>query len=691
MKRVALSPSNQPRVPKSHRVNDGINPRILDGLQNLVTGLGTDRDKTRGTTFVFAEMDKAQLEAAFRSDWIARKIVNIPAQDATREWRTWQSDKADTKLLEEAEKKINLQGKTFQAMFKARLYGGAGLLLGVDQGNLQSPLDETKVGKDGLKFVHAVSRWELAAGPTIWDLSSEWYGQPEYYTRNGGGTSQGEKIHPSRVVRFLGNQVPDITLNPNQGWGDSVLQVTNDAVIAAGMASAGGSQLLHELKMDVIKIPGLSGSLSNKKYEGRLSSRFAAANVMKSLYNILLLDSEEDWERITASLTGLPDSVKLYLLIASGAADIPTTRFLGQSPAGLNATGESDLRNYYDHIGSVQETDVDPAMQRLNTVLIRSATGTAKPEDVTHEWRPLWQIEASAKSTIIQQKAAAYQIDVAAAQIPAEVLRDARINQLIEDGVYPGLDQILEDYGPLGDIEEPPEPGSVIGPDGEPISPSDPKHPNNQVQIDPKTGRPVAANVNAPPNNKKAVGDMAARIRDAEIHTRAVRDATPRSLYVSRRVMNAPDILKWAKGQGIPDLEPAEELHVTIFWTQDKVDWTKVPTDWSPGEQDGNLHIPPGGMRMVDKFGGGLATVILFQSSVLSWRFRSIKDYTGANYDFADYQPHVTVSNKANNLAVDKLQAYQGAIELGPELWQEANSVYFTRDERGNPYKKATV
>lgn len=680
------SPPQNPKVPTSVRMGDSMN---MDSLTNLATGMGiAGKDKSVSTVFAFAEMPKQQLDMAFRGDWVARKAVDIPAKDATREWRAWMSDKKDIGILEEHEKKHNIQRKTYGGLLRGRLYGGGALLLGVNQGTMDKELVVERIGKDQLQFVHVVSKFELSAGETDWDIGSPYYGQPSYYMRAGGDAmNSGQRIHPSRVIRFMGNEVPDVQLA--QGWSDSIIQVIYDAVLAAGSVSQGGAQIVQEMKMDVIKIPELTRSLASKKYERLLNSRFSTANLMKSLYNLLVLDKDEDWERIETDLAGLPDTLKMYLLIASGAADIPATRFLSQSPAGLSATGESDMRNYYDMVKSQQVTEIQPGLRTLDEILIRSALGTTKPGDVIYEWRPLWQVSDKERAEVMKSKADSFNIDVTAALIPPEVLRDARINQLIEDGTYPGLEQILDDYGPLEDIEEEPEPGSVIGPDGKPIPPTDINHPNNQQQVDPKTGEPVAANNNAPPfAKKKAVGDMATRIRDTIGARKAAKqkkdaafaDARPRTLYVSRPVKNAAAIFAHYKKQNIPGLAealPKDELHVTIMWTRSLLDWSKIGEPWDQ-EKDGSLRVPPGGMRMMDRFGPGPGDtlVMLFSSSDLAARHMSIRwsQEDQINVDYPQYQPHISIGKVDPAMTLEQLNAiepYQGEILFGPERFEE--------------------
>ncbi len=95
--------------------------------------------------------------------------------------------------------------------------------------------------------------------------------------------------------------------------------------------------------------------------------------------------------------------VRTFLQVAAGAADIPVTRLLGQSPAGMSATGESDTRNFYDMICARQEIDLRPQLERLDRLILRSAS--VDPSALTFEFRPLWQMDASASATVALQKA----------------------------------------------------------------------------------------------------------------------------------------------------------------------------------------------------------------------------------------------------------------------------------------------
>jgi phage-related protein (TIGR01555 family) len=154
-----------------------------DSLYNLISGLGTDKDPRTGARYRFRLLQRNEIEDAYRGDWMARAIIDAPAEDATREWRAWQANQKQIEAIEELEQNLDIPRKTKQALIRARLYGGAALMMGVDDGREpQEPLNLEKVGKDGLKFVVVMNRYELNAGPRIYNVDSPWYTKPEYYS-----------------------------------------------------------------------------------------------------------------------------------------------------------------------------------------------------------------------------------------------------------------------------------------------------------------------------------------------------------------------------------------------------------------------------------------------------------------------------------------------------------------------------
>lgn len=649
------------------RVVDNRGKVVNDTLENLVTGMGTRLDKTTSTGWVSTFLTRDQVENAFRSDWIARKIIQIPADDATREWRAWQADQDDITAIEELEKDFKMKRKLRDVLMKARLYGGAALVLGVDQGNPEDELIIENVQKDQLKFVHVVTKHDLQVQELNRDVMSPFFGEPLYYQAVTTGTSM--RIHPSRVLRFVGNEIPDITRMDAQGWGDPVLQTCSDAVKAAGTVMQSVAGIISDAQVDVVKIPDLTANLVTSDYEDRLMKRLGTAALAKSMYHMLLLDKDEEWNRITSHLAGLDALLQMYLLIVSGAADIPATRMLGQSPAGLSATGESDIRNYYDRVSTEQNTNISPQIEPLDEILIRSSLGDM-PDGIFYEWNSLWQMTPEQEADLAAKKATTFQIDVNSAVFPPEAMRRARQNQLIEDNVYPGFEQITEEVEMEQDLPEETDPNE------EDIDPANENDPNAEVKkavgdARKKTKRNLWRKPRDwSPGRRGKFSKVKEGAIPKNVQAMFSKDASPRSLYVNRPVLNAKEIIRWYKSQGFETtLQPAD-MHVTIIYSRKFVDWAKAGEAFGENEK-GEIHVRPGGMRLVERF--GQATVMLFASSDLTWRHQDLKYRTEADWDWPDYQPHITISWDADRVDIKKVKPFTGKIILGPERFTEVD------------------
>ncbi|MGO1079686.1 DUF1073 domain-containing protein [Inquilinus sp. CA228] len=412
---------------------------FLDTLSNLVAGLFTGKDKLAHDRFGLVLQDRGQLDAAYRGDWIARKVIDVPPFDMTREWRRWHAAPEQIAAIEAEEARLGVQRKVARTLRLARLYGGAALVLGAGDGDPAQPLPP--LGRGALRYLHVMHRWEITPGEIDRDVLSPGFGEPGWYQVASAGKG-GVRLHPSRVVRLPGAELPDGA--GTDAWGDSVLQAVMDAIRHAGLAAQGVATLIHEAKLDVIRIPQLTQNLAQDGYAKRLVERFTLANTMKGLVNALVIDKEEEWDRKQLSFAQLPEIMQQYLQIAAGAADIPATRLLGQAPAGLNATGEGDIRNYYDRIAAEQRVTLGPALRRLDEALILSALGIRPPE-IRFEWAPLWQLGAGEVAAIGKTKAETSALYAASGLIPPEVLARAVRNQVVEDGLYPGIEAAYGD------------------------------------------------------------------------------------------------------------------------------------------------------------------------------------------------------------------------------------------------------
>ena len=368
----------------------------------------------------------------YRGDWLARKIVDAPADDMTREWRGVAGfSEPQIEALEKLEKQMDLQRKVRHWISKARLYGGAALLLGVDDGNDPSqPLDLEKCGRDCLKYVVLFELMELNAG-CIYNVLDPFYSRPAYYTV---ATPMYEVDPKARSVQtvapppaqkrgFFSNVIPfsvrrnrlhrrtcsahsmqyiqvawsicpatNCLIGGLRQWAgvgaNSVLQTVVDDMQSFTQLNRSVSAMVSDGKLDVVKIPDMALNLTTPGYKNKLIERFALSTQTKSVISALLLDKEEEWERVNTQFSGLPLIMHEFMTLISGAADIPVSRLFGQARGqGLNggstAGGADDLRNYYDNCASKQKNHVALRIVTLDNILMRSALGRKTPTSTT--------------------------------------------------------------------------------------------------------------------------------------------------------------------------------------------------------------------------------------------------------------------------------------------------------------------
>lgn len=355
-----------------------------DGLVNVASGLGTLKAKRSHNFFSYSGFgDWQQLDAAYQTNWLARQIVDVPAEDMCREWRTLKTDTADDIRAEEDRLMIPMMVQ--EASTWSGLYGGAGILMITGQ-DLTKPLNVNRVRKGDLKRVIVFDRYDMSAMMmNTYNVLAENFLMPEFYTITGGG----QQIHWSHFARFNGARLPRRQMQQTQGWGDSDLRKCLEDIMDLVAAKDGIAELMQEANVDIIKREGLSDELASDQ-DDAITQRYALFSQMKSVVQMALLDGDETYDRKTLDLGGVAPVIETFMTWISGAADIPVTRLFGTSAKGMNATGEGDMNNYFNSIRSKQLVRLDPGMRTLDEVLVRSAVGYW-PDDFNYVWNPLQQ------------------------------------------------------------------------------------------------------------------------------------------------------------------------------------------------------------------------------------------------------------------------------------------------------------
>ena len=410
-----------------------------DGWENTITGLGTSRDKRLGT-LIKAPATSAQreiFEFMYAGDDIAAIVADLPANEMVREWfKVNVDDSADNEpgdaegeLRVEAESstddKVNVgkqvaqklddlaaQAMVGEALTWARVFGGGLLFLGVDDGRpLEEPLDKTAI--KSFEFLIAFDRWEVHIETTVQDMGDPRFGKPELYrmqtqTETGIGSMQAQRVHASRFIRFDGVRTTRRRMASNGGWTDSIYIRIIEVLQDFGIAWHGLSHLLQDFAQAVLKMKGLAQAIASDN-DDLVISRMQNMDLCRSVARAIPIDAEnEDFTRVVTPVAGLADLMDRFSLRLSAAARMPVTLMMGMSPAGLNATGESDIRFFYDQIKAEQHKHLKPRLEELVELIFLAKDGPtagAEPENWSITFNPLWQLSDVEQATVRKSQA----------------------------------------------------------------------------------------------------------------------------------------------------------------------------------------------------------------------------------------------------------------------------------------------
>lgn len=380
-----------------------------DGFANLTArmGMGANNVLSDGMyMFNMLTKNRMQLEAMYRGSWIVGQVVDAVAEDMTRAGVTIKGEDDPDRIqeMQASMTKLGIWGALLETIKWGRLYGGALAVMIIDGQKLDTPLDMKTVGKDQFRGLKVYDRWGLQ--PDLNNIIEDGMdaGLPAYYTvvsDPNSGKVTNQRIHHSRVIRQIGIQLPVWQAIVEQHWGESVIERLHDRLVSFDTATAGAANLIQRAHLRTVGIDKLREILAaGGKAEENLITMFHHMRMLQTNEGLTLLDKEDQFQAHSYTFSGLSDMVLQFGQQIAGASGIPLVRLFGQSPSGLNSTGESDLRMYYDNINAKQNNCLREGVMRVLRVLHMSKFGDAAPDNFDFDFVPLWQTSQKEKVEI---------------------------------------------------------------------------------------------------------------------------------------------------------------------------------------------------------------------------------------------------------------------------------------------------
>lgn len=385
-----------------------------DGFQNFVAGIATERDKRMFNDYTpIAQQPKEAVNRMYRGSWLAGKIVDVPADEMTREWlqHSWDGrddNEGGAQAIDDAEEDFDVQTLVNQALKWGSLYGGGAIVIVLRNEDFATPLNLGTVKKGSLQRLHVFDRHDLTCDAEVdRDPNSKNFLKPTYY--NIVRAEKMPRVHWSRVIRFEGRKIDEDSFAGNGYWHDSVLQRCLDSVKDYDGTRAAIATMVWEANVDILSIPGLGAMLAAKDGTAKLTERFLLAAILKSVNRMFLIDGGKDgkagetYTKKEIQFSGVVNVLDKFMMDVSGAADIPITRLFGRAPGGLNATGESDTTNFYDMVRAKQR-QLRQQLKKIYQVLVPSTLGRM-PKNFNFTFNPLWQMSDTDKATVEKTRA----------------------------------------------------------------------------------------------------------------------------------------------------------------------------------------------------------------------------------------------------------------------------------------------
>lgn len=427
-----------------------------DGYVNMMNKYGTSQDS--GSRYFFTSEGKVpdqQLNTLYAENGLFATIIDSPSEEAIKHGTDLGiSDESIKTYITDALDSLDWEENGMTAIKWARLFGGAIIVMLIDDG---APSLEAPLSWDLIRGIHGLMVYGRdMVQPDYNSLynytanNPKKFHKPQFYTVN---TQHGSfRVHESRCLVFRNGILPENT--PYQDyrfWGmpeyPRIKQALREAITSHGFSN----KMLERCVQAVYSMKNLAEELETDEGENRVLTRLRVIDMARGILNSIVVDGEgESYDFKSMSLTGVKDMVEVACNMLSAVTHIPQTILFGRSPAGENATGESDMENYYNYVERIQNLMLRRNLKTLLEVIMRCglATGRFREEpDWKLEFKPLWSMSETEQANIDKIKADTEYVKAQTTQIYVDMqaidATEVR-NKLAEGGEY-SINDIIDE------------------------------------------------------------------------------------------------------------------------------------------------------------------------------------------------------------------------------------------------------
>ena len=397
-----------------------------DGYVNLLNRYGTSQDNSEAYRYASeSQTPDMVLMTHYEQNGLFSKIINIPAEEAVK--KGFKLNIADAAVEDYIQKKVRVlkfSTNAEESLKWSRLFGGALAVMIIDDGvnDLAQPVNWKKAKRIEEIVVYDRSvvtpdYHSMYRGIGVYgEVQRSKFRMPEYY--NVFSIYGTFRVHESRCLIFRNGKMPEkASTADHRFWGVPEYVRIKRALRETITAHGDAGKLLERCVQAVYKTKNLAQMLSTDQGEDDVLRRLQLIDTARGILNSIAIDADgEDYDFKSISLTGVKEVIDSACNMLSALTEIPQTKLFGRSPAGMNATGESDLENYYSFIDKIRESQIKDNLCILIDGIIQVGLNRGELKerpDYELEFEPLWNEKEIDRATIEQMNA---QTDLTRAQ-----------------------------------------------------------------------------------------------------------------------------------------------------------------------------------------------------------------------------------------------------------------------------------
>ncbi|ADP15393.1 phage portal protein [Achromobacter xylosoxidans] len=327
----------------------------------------------------------------------------------------------------------------------ARLTGGGAVVVIAKDGRaLREPLN-----LDGLERLEELKVFTLddvsATDKRYSDPNEANFGIPELYrvrTQTPGAVSAEFFVHESRLIEIPGDPLPAKLNRKGIPWaGRPAVTRAYSAIRRYSDGLRWALRLLEKKQQAVHKMTGLVDAIVAGQ-ERAVRERVEMTDSVRNALNGVAVDAGDDYQILSSDMGGVKDTLAEFQIALAAETGIPVTQLFGRSAAGLNATGDGDLEALYNTVAMGREVKVNPALERLVSLIRAQRTLAAGGEAQGEAWSITWPAlkPATAKESAEVRKAnaeaQAREMDALSAAVDNGLSQDQAFEYMKQEGLY---------------------------------------------------------------------------------------------------------------------------------------------------------------------------------------------------------------------------------------------------------------